>query len=933
MTRRLSLIRLVRAVGFVVVIAIVGDVDVGVAASARSETYYAEARALIDQGRVDAALKQLEKALDADSDNVAARYLLGELYIGLGDAPAAERELWEARARGLDDARAMPALGYAYLLQGKYTQILADVRGGGHGDPIEAEIFLIRGQAYVGLNRLDEATDAFEGAAQLQPGDPRPKVALARMWIERGDLAVAEEYADAALALDPRAVEVRILKGVLRRLNRDLESAVGHFTEALKLDPKSKSARLERAASLIDLDRDDAAKADIRAVRATAPNDPDAFYLSALIAAKGRNYRAAEDALRRALRLRDGDPPSIFLLGAVEYARNKLDAAEADLSRYLEGDPGHAAARKLLGATLIRKNDPERALEVLLPALKLAPGDRQTLALLGSAYMYNGQYLLSTAYFERAAVAASATAAGSAQLALGRQAIEEPAAAASQSVSDVGADPLAAQAGILRALTQLRNRDFDAVLAQATALVEAMPDNPLAYNLRAAAEVGMGDIAAARADYEKALELQPDYLPARLNLARLDYGEGDPQGARKRLGTVLERDSGNVRALVALAQLAEGEGRNDEAVSWLERARDANPRAVAPRLRLVNLHLRTGDTAQALAEARELERFAGASPETLDALARAHVAVGDAGSAAATYRRLVELAPDSAEAYHRLAAAQATAKDHAGARESLRTATTVEPDYLPAWMSLIEIELRAERTDEALALARALRKARPDDAIGDTLTGDVLMRVGKFSEAAGAYRAARGKADSAALAVRLYSAEASAGNTDTALAVLEEWVADHVNDVATTRALASAYLKAGRFEPAAELHRRLLETRPNDPLILRNLARALDEIGDRRALGYAERAYEIAPQSVSVIDALGWILVRRGRVANGLELLRKANAGAPDEAEIGYHLAVALASLGDRDEARRTLENILAPGTPFDAADKARALLEQLSGG
>lgn len=60
------------------------------------------------------------------------------------------------------------------------------------------------------------------------------------------------------------------------------------------------------------------------------------------------------------------------------------------------------------------------------------------------------------------------------------------------------------------------------------------------------------------------------------------------------------------------------------------------------------------------------------------------------------------------------------------------------------------------------------------------------------------------------------------------------------------------------------------------------------------------------------------------------ERARKAVARAPEVAEIRYHLAVALWRAGDKAEARKEIERLLATGKKFPQADQARALLNQL---
>ena len=79
-----------------------------------------------------------------------------------------------------------------------------------------------------------------------------------------------------------------------------------------------------------------------------------------------------------------------------------------------------------------------------------------------------------------------------------------------------------------------------------------------------------------------------------------------------------------------------------------------------------------------------------------------------------------------------------------------------------------------------------------------------------------------------------------------------------------------------------------------------------------------------------VLDTLGWILVEQGNTARGLPLLRKATSLAPQAAEFRYHLALGLVKSGDKAEARKELEPLLATGKDFPGIEEARALLRQL---
>ena len=70
----------------------------------------------------------------------------------------------------------------------------------------------------------------------------------------------------------------------------------------------------------------------------------------------------------------------------------------------------------------------------------------------------------------------------------------------------------------------------------------------------------------------------------------------------------------------------------------------------------------------------------------------------------------------------------------------------------------------------------------------------------------------------------------------------------------------------------------------------------MDENGDERAIDFARRAYEAAPSRAEIADTYGWIMLRKGNTVQAVELLNTAIAGAPENSDIRYHFASALAN-------------------------------------
>jgi putative PEP-CTERM system TPR-repeat lipoprotein len=897
-----------------------------------SESYLREAKEFLKKGDGNAAIIQLKNSLQADPGNIAARKILGEIYLRVGNGPSAEKEFNTAIRRGATGLDLKILLARSMLLQGKNKEALEQLSGELTDPKLQADALIVRGQAYLGLREFDNARTALMEADKLKPEDVRAKIGLAQSYVSQGKIKEGETEVDEALKRKPDSVEALVLKGELRRLNKDLEGAVTQFDSAVKVNDKNLLARLGRAAALIDLGRDDQAQADLDAVFRRVPKHPLASYLQALTLSKKKDYVGAQETLQQAGQFLDNHMPSVFLRGAINYALNQYEQAVANLERYVEAVPGNDRARKLLGATLVRKREPARAIEVLQPLVNDQTKDPQLLTLLGSAYMQTGKFNEGTEFFNRASEAAPDVASIKMQQALGSLAQGQADNAVGQLEKAINLDPNARQASVLLALVKLRQREFDGALEAAQHLQKQMPDNPLAENLIGAAYLGKGDRAKARQTFEAALAKRADFHPARMNLAQLDLQEKKPDEAKKQFQTIIEKDPKHLGAMLAMANLAAQDKDSTAVVSWLKRAADANPDSLTPNLRLVQYYSSNREFEKAVAVAQGMAATNPENPRVLETLGRAQVAAGDPGAAVQTYRRLSSMNPKSAAVMGLVAGAQIAAKDLDAARTTLKDAILLDDKYIPAKVALVELESSQKNYDEALKIATALRDAQPESHFGDLLIGDIRMRQEKFADAAAAYNRAIGKSDVATLAIRRFNAKRRAGETDAAFAELQGWV-DKKDDRGARHVLASAYLSTGRNDMAVRESERLLEKEPSNPVLLNNLAWLYQQKKDTRAVEYAERAYKIAPKSSAVIDTLAWILVEQNHdVERGAKLLQEAHELTPKQGDIHYHLAVALEKSGKTAEARRELEKLLGSKVKFGSQKDAEALLKKLGG-
>ena len=883
------------------------------------------------KGNLQTAFIQLKNALIKEPKNADARFLLGRLYNEVGDARSAEKELRLAKQLGLIEAGHVDAaLGQALAAEEKYQAVIDEIKPSPAFDAAGmAGVYAARGNAYLSLGKLPEAKKAFEEANLAIADYPRTLLGYAR-------IALIERKRDAALTIveqvvkvSPRYFDAWMMKGDLLHTDQKIPEAIAAYGEAVKIYPSNIFARASRASSYLNAGKFAEAQADVNAAKQFSPRHPLLNFTQAFIFYRQSKFREAQSAIQDALRVAPDHGPSMLLAGAIYYALGSYAQAESALVRFIARYPRNSMARKLLASSLIELNRPKQALEVIGPLTKDAQ-DSIMLALAGSASLNAGDFSGATEMLERAVAADPKNAelrSGLGQSYLAKGDVERAIGefeAATELTSTLG------RANVMLVITYLRNREYDKAL-EALARFEAKdPKSPAVPYLRGVALVAKEDVAGARKSFEKALSLQATYFPAVDRLATLLVKERNFGGAKKVYEEFLEKNKDHLGALLALARLEAANNDHKSTVALLERARAAHPRAVAPRVELAAFYLKTGQPQQASVIAFEAEKIAPNDPVVLEQVGAAQLANGEASSAVVTFTALARQQPVSVVARTGLGFASMRLKHFKEAAGYFRQALKLAPNRYEIMIALTESLRSGKNYDEAIRAARELQKAHPALPGGRMLEGDIRYEERKFAEALKLYEAAFEVDKSGELLVRAYQAQARAGDRAGALARLERWVKENPGDALPRSRLGEAMLLAGNYKAAAEHYLVLVEASPKDGLSLNNLAIALLQLNDPRALEFAERALKAAPTDPLVLDTYGWILVSRNRARDAIPYLDRAAAQLTAVPEVRYHLGAALAKAGEQGRAKRELERALAGGKPFPGINEAKSLLSQL---
>ena len=891
------------------------------------------AKELLAKGDASASIIQLKNALQKEPNNAEARYLLGVALLEQRELVSAEIELNKAAGLGFASDELQVALARTLLAKGDANKVLSQFGAKTLTSPKQqAELRALIGVAHLSRTQRKDAQTAFGEALGLDPANVSANLGMARLAAGEQDFASALSRVDSVLAASPSSSEALLLKADLLAVQGEKEPAEKAYREAIQAAPKQVAARLGLISHLLRYQLLEKASAEAQALSKVAPKDPRSSYARALVLVEQRDFGAARDAIMQVLRVVPEHVPSLTLAGMAALETGALPEAESNLRKALFNAPRAVVAKRLLVATHLRMGQTELALSEVRELLeKGGAQDPHILALAGEVYLANGDVAGAARHYEEAKSILPKNAALQTRLAQIRFVAGDPDRAVAELETASVGDPNAYQADLVLITNYLRKRDADKALDALKSLEKKQPDNPLTHNLKGLALILKGNVSEARVSFERALKLRPTYMPAVANLARLDLRDKKPETAKKRYEAVLEKEPNNEKALLGLSVLLRITGENPKEVEKLiKQSVAANPSSPSARISLINFYIRGRDFKAALAAAQEAQAALPNNPAILQALGTTQLAATETRQAIATFTRLAEMQPNSPEPLIQLAKAHMVAKQPDEAIKSLRAALAQRPDLASVQRDIAAVYVSTGRHDEALREAKAVQAEQPKQPFGHVLEAEIYVSQKKWDQAERTYRATLKKFDLPILVIRTHAVIEAAGRRSEADAMAEDWIERHPKDAVVLAYLADRDLAAKRYDSAAKRYHTALNRQPDNPMFLNNLAWATNALKQPKALEYAERAHELAPENPAIMDTLGWILSEGGQTERGLELLGRAAELAPASYNIRLNFAKALIKADRKDAARKELEVLTRLDSHAQITEEAQALLSAL---
>ena len=903
------------------------------ACSEKPEAMLLSAKAYLAKNDNKAAVIQIKNALQSNPDLPEARYLLGTTLLETGDPVGAETELRKALELKYSQDAVIPQLAKALLAQGhakKLTDELAKLALNQPSQQARLQMSLVAAYAMQGKRDLSQA--ALDAALQADPDYAPARVAQARQKAIRNDFDGALAMTEAVIAKSPESHDAWKLKGdILLSAKDQANEALTAYRKALEIKPDFLSGHvaiitlLMRQGDLVEAEK------QIEQLKKFASQQPQSKYFEAQLAFQKKDFKLARDLSQQVLKVAPTSLQGLQLAGAVEFQLNSLLQAEVYLTKAVQLAPELPLARRLLILTFLRSGQPARAMATLLPGLNREPVDPELLSVAGEVYLQNGDVKKAKEYFTKAAQQAPKDARKRTTLALSHL-ISGSADAAFEELQDIAESDTGTTADLALVSAHLRRQEFDKALKAIDRLEKKQPDKPLAAHLRARTLLAKRDVAGARKSFERALAIDPAYFPAVASLASLDMADKRPDDAKKRFQAVLARDPNNAQALLALAELAARSGATTEDVAkHIGNAVAANPTDVTARLLLIDLYLRNQDFKTASSTAQNAVAAVPDSHELLEALGRTQQASGELNQAIATYTKLASMQPLSPRPQLRLAEVHLGAKNKDAAGVSLRKALEIKPDLLEAQRALIVLALEGKKFQEAVAVARTVQKQRPKEAAGYLLEGDAHAFQKNWDAAATAYRVGLKQiSTSSELALKLHSVLQASGKDVEADKFSVGWQKDNPKDAAFLTYLGDSAIARNEFGNAERNYGRVVKLQPTNAGAFNNLAWVSAKLNKEGAISYAEKANDLAPNQPAFMDTLAMLLSEKGDYVKAKAIQEKVLVLQPKNAVFKLNLAKIYIKGGDKELARKELDELSKSNDKFAGKAEIASLLKDL---
>ena len=423
-------------------------------------------------------------------------------------------------------------------------------------------------------------------------------------------------------------------------------------------------------------------------------------------------------------------------------------------------------------------------------------------------------------------------------------------------------------------------------------------------------------------------------LKARLFLTKEKYDE-----AIALLNKVIWSKENSEEAQMLLGQIFVIKGDQKQADTHFLKALEANP----ANLQALTYAYDKAVKANELKYAKEIvEKALKLSPDNivfLEKLANINLAESDWTSAKVTVQKIANtpnpLAHDLAS--YLLGQVLQGEGDYVKAVEVYKELLIKFPENSDALGNLAQCYEKLNKRNEMIAFIDSLMAKNPQNVSAGILLGDLYLMDKKFDKGTVLLtNMIKDNPKIPQLYVLLASTKSAMNDNKGAIGVYQDGLKQNPENIKLLLSLASLYDELGDYDSATSLYESVLNKNPNMDIAINNLAVLLSEhYTDPEKLakaGHLAEKFKDSPQPYFK-DTYAWVLIKQGKINEGIKILNQIAITTPDVPVFKYHLGVAYYKNGNNSSAINEIKQALELGKKtgyFTEKKSAEILLEEI---
>jgi cellulose synthase operon protein C len=754
-------------------------------------------------------------------------------------------------------------------------------------------------------------------------------------YLEKQEFALAAVEFKSALQIDENHAESWFGMAQIEEQKQNWPVVLGDLKRVIELDPKHIKARAAIARIMLLSGNLPEALKQVNAAAETAPDDLDLMAVKATVLLRLNDLNGALEQAGRLLKSKPGSEEALLILaaerriakdfdGALQFAdqglkanadsvglrlfkieiyemRGDMASQEAAIREIASKFPEEPAYRKGLVNFYLRAKRTDDAEKVLRETAAAKPDDIQAnLDVAGFLAAAKGPDAARVELLRLVEVSKDKSPYQSAlaQLLFQQGNLDHAAAMLREVIAREGISEAGLNARVDLAAKLAIAKKFD----DAAALVKEVLDNDArntgGLQVRASISAARGDLESATADLREALNNSPKDVQLKRMLAQVYERAGSIELANKELADANKLSGAAPDVALEYVGFLMRHGNVDRSEDILLEATVQRPNDIDLLKALADVKLRKQDWQGAERVAQAIKEAGGGKGVESIILSASLAGQNKLSESIELLRSAHSLAPEEARPLYELVRTLVASGKPGEAEDLVRASIAASPKNVPALILLASIQFSNKLPEQAEATLNSALAAGPDNP--------------------SAYRA-------------LADFQGGAGRIDGAIKLLESAAEKFPQNMDILMSLAMWRERAGDFDGAIGEYEKIYAERPDSIVVANNLASLLsDHRSDKESLDRAARYAAVLRDSnvPQFQDTLGWSLLKAGDRKSAIPLLERSAEQLPDLPDASYHLGVAYAEDGRKEDAAKYLKLALSKAKSPALLDKINAALK-----